>query len=147
MTREIVADCSVTASWFIPGERSVHAGRLLENIMNGQILLTEPTLWHYETVNLLRTSVKRGRLSEQSAHKTLCLINEIPITFLDPGHEGDFQILRLSLEHDLTGYDATYLALAEIRGIELLTADTDLLRLSPRFPWIKSISSNDFSVI
>jgi predicted nucleic acid-binding protein len=136
MTREVVADCSVTASWFIPDERTSSAEKLLKDAVDGKVLLVEPVLWHYETVNLLRTAVKRGRLSEQSARKALHLLNEIPMTFVDPGKQGDFEILRLSLDCALSAYDAAYLHLAETHGIELLTSDGDLLRLSSQFSWI-----------
>lgn len=39
----------------------------------------------------------------------------------------------------LSTYDATYLHLAESRGIDLITADNHLLMLRKDFAWIRTI--------
>jgi predicted nucleic acid-binding protein len=95
-----------------------------------------PTLWHYETVNVLRSAVLRKRLSEPAAKKALHLLSEIPVEVVDPERQGRPAILEAALRHRLSAYDACYLALADARGVGLVTADSDLVALRKVFPWV-----------
>jgi predicted nucleic acid-binding protein len=133
---EIVIDCSVSATWVLPGELSARAERLLAQVLDGEIRLFVPTLWHYEILNLLRSAVLRKRITEPEAKKALHLLSEIPMEVVDPALQGRPAILEAALRHRLSAYDATYLALADSRGIGLVTADSDLITLRKLYPWI-----------
>lgn len=133
---EIVIDCSVSATWVLPGELSARAERLLAQVLDGEIRLFVPTLWHYESLNLLRSAVLRKRITEPEAKKALHLLSEIPMEVVDPALQGRPAILEAALRHRLSAYDATYLALADSRGIGLVTADSDLITLRKLYPWI-----------
>lgn len=139
MKREIVVDCSVSASWILPDEKTPKSERILKDALSGKICLVEPVSWKYESINLLRSAIIRKRLTEQMAKKALYLLTEVPIEFIDPHTQSDFEILNSSLQHGLSSYDATYLNLAEIRGIDLVSAGKELLALKSKFSWIKSV--------
>ncbi len=139
MKQELVIDASVAASWVIPDEKSEKSERLLKNTLEEKILLVEPVLWQYEILNLLKSAVSRKRLSESMAKKALHLFANVPVEFVSPDHHSPSHILHSSLQHNLSAYDAAYLALAELRGLPLITQDKDLLSLQPRFPWIKTL--------
>lgn len=133
---ELVIDCSVSATWVLPGELSARSERLLAQALDGEVRLLVPTLWHYESLNLLRSAVLRKRLTEPEAKKALHLLSEIPMEVVDPDLQGRPVILEAALRHRLSAYDASYLALADSRGVGLLTADSDLITLRKLFKWI-----------
>ncbi len=133
---EIVIDCSVSATWVLPDEHSARAERLLARALEGEVRLLVPTLWHYESLNLLRSAVLRKRLAEPEAKKALHLLSEIPMEVVDPDLQGRPAILEAALRHRLSAYDASYLALADSRGVGLVTADSDLIALRKLFAWI-----------
>ena len=58
---EIVIDCSVSATWVLPGELSARAERLLAQVLDGEIRLIVPTLWHYEWLTSAFLSLLKGR--------------------------------------------------------------------------------------
>jgi predicted nucleic acid-binding protein len=133
---DIVIDCSVSAAWVLPGESSERSERVLADALDGKVGLVVPTLWHYESLNLLRSAVLRKRLGEPDAKKALHLLSQIPMTVVDPEGQGRPAILEAALRHRLSAYDASYLALADGRGIGLLTADRDLIGMRKLLPWI-----------
>ncbi len=133
---DTVIDCSVSATWVLPGELSARSERLLGDVLDRKVHLVVPTLWHYETVNVLRSAVLRKRLSEPAAKKALHLLSEIPVEVVDPERQGRPAILEAALRHRLSAYDACYLALADARGVGLVTADSDLVALRKVFPWV-----------
>jgi len=137
--REITIDNSITCTWLLPDENTALTDVLLEDILDGVLGLVQPVLWYYESTNVLRSAVRRGRLSEQNAKKALHEFQKIPVELITPSTEGLTDILEASLKHNLSVYDASYFRLAEERGLDLVSADTDLLNLKPHFPWIKSI--------
>ena len=138
---EIVIDCSVSATWVLPDEASARSERLLAQAFDEKVRLLVPALWHYETLNLLRSAVLRKRLDEAEAKKALHFLSEIPIETVSPEHQSRPAILDAALRHGLSGYDATYLVLADARGLSLLTADSDFLALRKVFPWIIPLAS------
>ena len=137
---EVVIDCSVSAAWILPDELSARSEKLLARVLAGEIRLVVPTLWHYESVNLLRNAVLRRRLTEPAAKQALHLLSEIPLETVDPIQHGRSAILETALRHRLSAYDASYLALADARGIGLLTGDSDLIALRKVFPWIAPLA-------
>ncbi len=137
MSSELVADCSVCGAWYLDDERSPAAQRLLERVLDEELVLVVPELWWYESINLLRSATLRGRISPENARKALYFLEEIPLETVHARRIGHTQILDLAQRHGLSAYDATYLALAEIRGIELITADHHVLSLCSTYPWVR----------
>ena len=78
-----------------------------------------------EVVSVLRRWVLHGRIGLPEAETALDRLLAWPINRV-PHRE----LLRLawSYRHNVTAYDALYVALASIRGVPLLTADARLSR-------------------
>lgn len=123
---ELVLDASVAAKWFhAEGEEHVAAAlELLAAFRRGALIVVVPPLLLIELVNL---AARRWRL--------------------EPAPLAEFaeqlQALRLQVEapslrdvarwaaRGLTAYDATYVALAEQRGVPVVTADDQILAVAP----------------
>lgn len=136
---EVVMDASAAAPWILPDETTEFSERLLEEVLDGRRSLVVPALWLYEMLNVLRSGVLRGRITEQQARKGLARISSIPVELVSAEAQGEEGILDAALSMKLSAYDATYLHLARSHGIDLVSADPDLLALRDRFPWIHSV--------
>lgn len=139
MIPQVIMDCSVTAGWFLRDEVSEHAQSLLERVLKRDVNLIVPELWWYETLNVLRSAVARKRMSQEGASKALYFLEEVPMETIGSSRIGHAVILNLAHRHSLSAYDATYLALSDARGTELLTADKHLLSLQNKYPLVKPL--------
>jgi len=139
MRREVVIDSSVSAAWFLPDERSDDSERLLSLVARRHLRVAVPELWHYELLNVLRTAVLRGRVTALDARKAATLMGSLPVESVPAGSQGHSEIVTAAIELGLSAYDAAYIGLAQMRGDELITADTAMLDLRLRFPWIRSL--------
>ena len=139
MSREIVVDCSVSGAWVLDDERTDQSERLLGCVLSEELRLTEPELWRYEMVNLLRSAVRRNRMTQPEASRALAALSRVPVELVSAAAPAQAGILAAALAGELSAYDAAYLALAEFRGAELVTADESILRLQPRFGWIRTL--------
>jgi predicted nucleic acid-binding protein len=83
-----------------------------------------PSLFVHEMRNLLIMAARRGRVSETHVRQQFEELEKLRKTIADPRESG--AILRLAVKHGLTGYDATYLALALEQGLPLATLDKEL---------------------
>lgn len=124
-----VVDASVAAKWFLEEDGSETALSLV-----GRAELLAPELVVPEVANLLWKAVRLGKLELADARRSLAAL---PAYFDEcVGSEGlawrAFD-LAITLGHPV--YDCFYLALAQTRGLPLVTADA---RLSSRLaggPW------------
>ena len=135
---EMVLDGSATAGFFFTDEYTPQHGKLLEDVLSDKVTLIQPQLWRYECMNMIRTAVRRGRMTPALANKAMHHWSKIPATYAGPEFQMS-RILDLSLQHGLSAYDAAYLSLAESLGAPLYALDSDLLRLKPVFGWIVSM--------
>ncbi len=120
--REAVVDASVAAKWVIAEAHSAEAALLL-----GYDTLYAPDHWRAEAVNVLRSKVFHGDLTAADAEERVAVllrapIAETPIATLMP------RAFQIAVARMVTVYDALYLALAEQRGVPLMTADERLVR-------------------
>ena len=137
---EIILDCSVSTAWLMPDETSASSEALLIAITTGNdITIIQPSIWLYETINCLRTAVLRKRMTPSDARNALFHLHELPIKYISPETQGEFNILEKAIDHNLSSYDAAYLNLAEQRGLNLYTGDRDLLKLKNKYSLIKDI--------
>ena len=139
MKTPIVVDVSVSAAWVLPDERNDLAEAVLRRVLSEELHLILPDIWQLETINVLRNAVTRKRLDADEVGYALDIVDSLPITFAPCLAEDRRTLMRLTLEHGLTPYDAAYLHLAQTRRVDLLSADSDLLRLRARFPWIRAL--------
>ena len=92
----------------------------------GEEELAAPHLIDSEVTHVLRGLVHRGALSEEQGDSALEGFTELTITRFP----ADWLLPRMwALRHNLSGYDATYVALAEMTdATALLTTDARLAR-------------------
>lgn len=134
-----VIDCSVAASWILKDEFKESTEALLSSVLTGKVELIQPDLWWHEMLNLLKSSVLRGRIKHDHIQKVLFSLKEIPMTVVASEEIDNCLLLENSINYNLSAYDSTYLTLAEIRGIKLFTFDEDLLALKNKFDFIEEI--------
>jgi len=131
-----VIDCSVSASWLLKDEYKRSAEILLKKIISGEIIIIQPDLWWYESMNLLKSSFLRKRIEYDDIKKSLFFLKEIPMTTVNSDKIPEHLWLENTLEFNLSAYDSAYLTLAQVQGAELLTYDKQLLKLNKKLKFI-----------
>jgi predicted nucleic acid-binding protein len=120
-----LADASIAIKWFhAAGESEVEASRqLLDAHLDGsvEILLLDLTL--YEVANSL---LRRHHWPAEQVEAVLVTLDEVHAA-LTPDPDERRAAARLAGRDGLTYYDASYAAVAALRGLELITANRELL--------------------
>ncbi len=117
-------DANIAVKWFIKGEAFRRkALKLLRESQAAGITLIAPPLFEMETDSVIQTRVVDGRTTPAVADKTLALLDTAPVVIAT--HPRLRQRAREIARqfHQRKVYDATYAALAELRGCEFWTAD------------------------
>lgn len=110
----------MAAAWLLEDEQNPRADQLLEQV---EIIHVPPLFW-LEIRNLLIMAERRKRLGIGEALPYLLRLRELP--FEDAGGGSDTGIFAMADRHNLTGYDAAYLALAIEDSLPLATLDRKL---------------------
>jgi predicted nucleic acid-binding protein len=113
-----VLDASVTASWFLAEPPHPHVA-IAELRINTEFA-TSPTLWWYETRNILVVAERRKRLTSAEVDLALHRLLLLSVQLETPDPQMSLVIAR---RHGLSFYDATYVELALRLGLELATRD------------------------
>jgi predicted nucleic acid-binding protein len=116
----IVVDASVLLDVLLQGpEAGLLEGRLFET---GGILLA-PHLIDLEITQVLRRHAARGQIEGARGDQALRDLADMPLE----RHAHDLLLPRIwSLRHNMTAYDASYVALAELYDCPLVTRDRRL---------------------
>ena len=121
-----VVDSSIVFKWYRqPGDEEYvpQAVSLLERHLHGDLEIHVPDLLFYELGNILRfkeTLVSKDALT--ILRETFALALQIhPIDLLLAE-----ETFRLTREHDITFYDASFVALSHLLGASFITADKKL---------------------
>ena len=117
-----VLDASLAASWFLPDEASPTTNALLDRLLDEEAAV--PSLFRHEMRNLLVLAHRRGRLPRAKFREVIAELGVAPVRDCGPGD--DDEIVDLAMNHDLTAYDAAYLALAIVERLPLATLDRKL---------------------
>jgi predicted nucleic acid-binding protein len=127
LSRSWVVDASVGIKLYLPEDLSEVASRLFEGLNRGRHLLFVPDLFFTECANILWKNVLRLRVTAVQARSSLRGLALLPLL---PVFSTDLLLtaLDLSLDRNISVYDACYAALAEELKLPLLTADQKLLR-------------------
>jgi predicted nucleic acid-binding protein len=117
-----VLDASVLAEYLAFGP---HADAARDRIFDDAEARWAPELVDAEVGHVLRREERRGALDEDAAGEALWQLDQLPVERVS--HE---QLLRYAwvLRHNVTFYDALYVALAEMLDEPLLTFDSRLAR-------------------
>jgi predicted nucleic acid-binding protein len=117
-----IVDASVAIKWVVAERGTTEALALLGN------LLLAPSLLQAECANILWKKVRRGEMSALEAGIAARILAGFGVEFCS-SEPALVRVLELALALDHPAYDCVYLALAEARGVPLITADEKLIRL------------------
>ncbi|HTO30213.1 MAG TPA: type II toxin-antitoxin system VapC family toxin [Pararhizobium sp.] len=114
-----VVDASVAAIWFLPDEEHEIAEAAMDQLISEAALA--PDLLPHELRSVLLTAEKRKRIPGEDVLTSLIRLRQLPIKIVGDGDEA--VTIRLARKHQLSAYDAAYLALALTEGVALATLD------------------------
>lgn len=119
-----VLDASVALAWVFDDESSPAADRVLQRLEHEQAIA--PAHWPLEVANGLLTAERRGRLEAAEIPRLRAMLGALPIEIVPVEFGTAIGVLDAARRHDLTAYDAAYLDLAWVRGLDLATIDARL---------------------
>jgi predicted nucleic acid-binding protein len=123
----LIIDASATAPFFLADEASDRIAAVSDAVRDGNCVV--PAIWRWEVANMLWKAIRTGRLKHAELDGVLRDIENFSVTVdLDSVEFALRQTLALANRHGLTAYDAAYLELAQRKGAELASHDTDLRR-------------------
>ena len=119
---QYVVDASVAVEYLLRTPLGLTVGDIIEDAS-----LVAPELMDVEVLSVLRRAVLNGRLDEERAWMAVGDLGQWPVDrishqFLSP--------LAWRYYHNVSAYDAFYVAAASVRGLPLMTADGRLSRAS-----------------
>jgi predicted nucleic acid-binding protein len=124
MAASAVVDASVVVKWFIEEEFTKQALALRDKFANGYVQLMAPSLLNFEVLNALRYS---GLFNKNELKELAVAIGRYGFELHNL--EDDFSELTIEIANDreLSIYDASYAALAELHGVSLYTVDQKII--------------------
>lgn len=116
-----VVDASITLTWCFEDESTETTDAVLRRLfLEGGIA---PAHWPLEVANSLRSADRRGRLNDAAMSRARSILADLPIEVVPVELSTALGVIDSAKKHDLSVYDATYLDLADVRGIGLATVD------------------------
>ena len=123
----IVLDASAAIEWLLRGD-DVQA--IERQILAPGVVANAPHLLDAEVAHVLRRYVAVGEIEASRAETALTDL----VNFRMYRHAHDFLLPRVwALRHNMTAYDAIYVALAEMLDAPLLTRDRKLAAAAERY--------------
>jgi predicted nucleic acid-binding protein len=118
-----VVDASVALKWYLDDEAlGTKALEILTSYVSDDLDILAPSLIEYEVINGLNIAKKRGRIAKDKFQTAIKGFFGLEITIHDISYFYE-KALELLSSHDISSYDASYLALAEYEQIFFVTAD------------------------
>jgi predicted nucleic acid-binding protein len=140
-----ILDASVGIKMRVAEPHSDRAVEILESARRGTTL-GAPELFFVECANVLWKYVRRLGYSADQARTDLEQLLDLPLA-VTPTADLALEALDLALKHDITVYDASYLALALRESATLVTADEKLVRklagLGRAVRWLGELSASE----
>jgi len=125
VARVVVADASVIVKWFLREEWRDNAINLRNDYVEGRVDLVAPCIMPFEVLNAIRYS--RKDMESETLEGIAESLSLYGIKLYDLRGEYVKKAVRLSIEKNITVYDASYLALAIELKAKLYTADEKLI--------------------
>jgi predicted nucleic acid-binding protein len=125
VTEDIVLDSSVIVKWYLEEPDSDEAQEMLSQAIHGEINILIPDLAFYEVANALISSRLYSADQISRYLEALAVIGlviaDFDLTYLHAAVE-------TSIECKLAIYDSYFVALADLEGLRLVTADEEAAR-------------------
>lgn len=141
--RQVVVDASVAVKWVVEESHSAQATLLLQCEA-----LHAPDHWLAEAINVLWAKVFRGDLAAADAEARMTVLLRAPIVGT-PIASLLPRAFAISVAHTVTIYNSLYVALAEQRDLQLVTADQRLIQrlsddttLRQRMIWVGGVAAS-----
>lgn len=122
---EVVVDANVVVKWFVEEENSDRALWLRDRYIDGKIKIAAPELIIFEVLNAL---YYKKLFSESEMKEISESLEAYSFTLYPLKGEYAEKTLEIAFKNDVTVYDASYIALAMIRGTQMYTADERLIK-------------------
>lgn len=132
-----VVDASVVVDWVAPdADPGLPALAALARLAADDAELLAPRLLMEEVSNALLTGVRRRRWSGAEADTAQGLLRQLPVRLVDEPRDLDraWDLARRYDNHPI--YDLLYVALAERRRTQLVTADSTLRHRLVELDWL-----------
>lgn len=122
--KKVIIDASAMLSLIFPDEEiSSYHQQIFDQFQNNTVKCIAPPLLKIEVANALKNGVKRKRLTPDIATQIFQKFLQLPIEYKS---EDASAALSLAIRHDLSVYDAIYLAQVIQLKLELITRDKKL---------------------
>ena len=121
---KIVVDASVVVKWFVEEKYSKEALMIRESLIEGLVDIVVPPLLYFEVLNALKYS---GAFGEDELKKVARILEDYQFTLYELEGVYAEKAVEIAMRKGITIYDASYVALALIEGVDLYTADEKLL--------------------
>ena len=137
MTSVVCADAGLCLKLVLPEHDSALARALWDEWRANQTRVIAPTLWAYEVTSVIRNRVHRGLFPADREAAAFDTLHRLPVDLQRPDtlHQRAAELARHF--NRPSAYDAHYLALAQIAGCPLWTADERLFNaVRGEFGWV-----------
>jgi predicted nucleic acid-binding protein len=133
---QIVLDASVIAKLFLKEEWSDAAIRLKDSHIEGKIEVTVPSLLKYELMNALRYK----NFAKEEIKEALEVVRDYGFSIIELDDRLFDKVAELSVDYNISVYDAAYIILAEDTGALFYTADKKVLLKVKKLKFVKHLS-------
>lgn len=116
-----VVDASVILAWCLDDESSDTSDVAMKRLLSEGAIA--PAHWPVELASALRSAERRGRIDQQSFDRLRIKLSGLPVEVVPVELSTALGVVETARRYDLSVYDATYLDLADIRGLGLATID------------------------
>lgn len=136
----IVPDASVVLKWFLPEADRDKALALVAGHTSGQAVMAVPELLFYEVSNILTV---KSRLSAEVIFAGMRYLYALGLRAFRLDQEQSLEAIRLARSHQLSVYDASYVALAITLRATFITADARMARKLQGLACVKTLDEFD----
>jgi len=131
-------DANLALKLVLEEEESDKAHALWASWVAGELEIIAPYLLAFETTSVIRNHVYRGEISAEAGQGAFEALQAQGIRFIHPDTLLERAWALAQQFNRPTAYDACYLALGEIAGCEVWTADRRLYNaVRDTLPWVR----------
>lgn len=138
MNSRICVDANLALKLVLVEEDSPQAHHLWETWVEADVEVIAPPLLAFEGTSVICNKMHRGLVPPEEAEVMFRAFHLLGVRFLYPDglHEKAWELARQFNRPQ--AYDSYYLALAEMLGLELWTADARLYNVAKhQLPWVR----------